>query len=155
MRLKIVDEMEAEIRTLEHELRVLLPKEIKKALEYGDLRENGEYHAALERQEHLRIRLGSLQDRLRRLTMISPGAIPRDKAGYGSTIVVAEEGLEARQTYRLVTSEEADAERGFISMSSPLGKAFVGRTVGDEVEVRTPKGVRRFEVTDLKTLHDA
>lgn len=154
MRLKVFDTLEAEIRKVEHELRVSLPKDIRKALELGDLRENAEYHAALERQEHLRIRLGSLQDRLRRLSMVSPGAIPRDKVGYGATVVVTEEGRSDKQTFQFVTSEEADGEKGLISMNSPVGRAFMGKTVGAEVVVTTPKGVRRFEIQDLKTIHD-
>lgn len=154
MKLKVVETLEAQMREVERELRVELPKEIKKALEFGDLRENAEYHAALERQEHLRIRLGAMQDRLRRLSMVSPGAIPKDKAGYGSTLTVVEEGQAEGRTYQLVTAEEADADKGLISINSPLGKAFVGRAAGDEVEVRAPKGVRRFEIQDLKTIHD-
>jgi len=154
MRLKIIDSLEEQVRTIEHELRVVLPKEIKKALEFGDLRENGEYHSALARQEQLRVRLGSLQDRLRRLSLITPSSIPRDKVGYGATVTVTEEGRDGTQLYQIVTSEEADAEKGLISMSSPLGRAFVGKGAGDEVEVKTPKGIRRFEIQNLKTIHD-
>ena len=154
MKLKAVENLEAEVRKLEHELRVELPKEIKKALEFGDLRENAEYHAALERQEHIRIRLGSMQDRLRRLTMVNPAAIPKDKVGYGATVVVIEEGKDGTSEMQFVTSEEADADKGLVSVSSPIGRAFMGKEVGDEVEVKTPGGMRQFEIQDLKTIHD-
>ncbi|MFN7973244.1 MAG: GreA/GreB family elongation factor [Acidobacteriota bacterium] len=86
--------------------------------------------------------------------MVNANTIPKDRVGYRSTIIVAEEGQPDKRTFQIVLSEEADAERGLVSMNSPLGNAFIGKVVGDEVEVRTPKGVRRFEILDLKTIHD-
>ena len=86
--------------------------------------------------------------------MVNINTIPKDRVGYRSTIAVAEEGQEEKRTFRIVLSEEADADKGLISMNSPLGNAFIGKVVGDEVEVRTPKGVRRFEILELKTIHD-
>ena len=154
MKLQVVEKLEEEVRKLEQKLRVELPRQIKTALKFGDLRENAEYHAALERQEHVKLRLQTLRDRLDKMRMLSKDNIPKDTAAYGSTLELIEEGKEGVQTFHLVTSEDADLDSGRISLSSPLGSAFLGKTEGDEIEVRTPGGIRRFEIQSLKTIHD-
>jgi transcription elongation factor GreA len=143
-----------EIQTLEHELQHELPKELKKAVAMGDLSENAEYHMAKQRQEFVRARLGQLKKRMADLSLVNLANIPRDKAAFGSTVVVYDASKDEQIEYRLVTSEESDVAKGLISTSSPIGRALVGKRVGDEVTVTTPTGKRELEVLKLTTIHD-
>ena len=144
-----------EIQTLEYELRNELPKEILKARAHGDLSENAEYHAAKERQAYVNARLGQLQSRLREFSMVDVTKIPRDRVGLGSQVVVLDIDKDERQTYNLVTSEEADVSKGKISTSSPIGKGLLGKKVGDTVKIQIPGGLREMEILSLLTIHDA
>jgi transcription elongation factor GreA len=146
--------MEKEMQALEKELRHELPKAIHTAVEMGDLRENAEYKAALERQQYVQARLGQIQSQLRNLAMIDLNSLPKDRVGLGSTVGLYETTTEKEVTYELVIPEEADLSKGMISVGSPIGKALVGRKEGDEVTIRIPAGVRVYEITKLTTLHD-
>ena len=146
--------LEEELRQLERELRVELPQEIKKALAMGDLRENAEYHAALERQSFVKARIGQLRLRLTELGMINMAQVPRDRAGLGSSLTVLDLDQDVEITWELVVPEVADLQRGLISIASPIGQGLVGKREGDEVVVDIPSGRRRFEVLELRTLHD-
>src|SRR5438552_12844530 len=150
----IKQKLQAELDTLESELRVHLPQEIKRAREFGDLRENSEYQTALQRQTMVKARIRELRQRMSEVSSIDLSKIPRNKASYGSTLVLydAERGEEV--TYRLVTPEETDPAAGLISTVSPIGRSLMGKEEGDEVEVTIPSGSRRFEIRKLKTLHD-
>ncbi|HVF86099.1 MAG TPA: transcription elongation factor GreA [Pyrinomonadaceae bacterium] len=150
----IKQRLRAELDELDTELRVHLPKEIKRALEYGDLRENAEYRAALDRQQFLQARIGQLRQRLSEVASIDVSKVPLDKAAYGSTLVLYDAEREEEVTYRLVTPEESDPQAGLISTTSPVGKSLMGKEEGDEAVVRTPAGSRRFEIRRLRTLHD-
>ena len=151
---RIRERLEKELRALEHELRIELPREIQKATALGDLRENAEYHAALERQSYVRARIAQLQQRLSQLSSIRMSQIPRDRAAFGSLVTVRDLDTDEEVTWELVFADEGDAATGKISVSSPIGRALVGKEVGDEVVVRTPSGDRTFEIVDLVTLHD-
>lgn len=146
--------LQTELDELETELRIHLPQEIKKAKEYGDLRENAEYKAALERQEFVKARISQLRQRLSEVSSIDLSKIPRDKVAYGSTVVLYDSERDEEVTYRLVTAEETDPQNGLISTTSPVGKSLMGKEEGDEVTVRTPAGARNFEIKRLTTLHD-
>jgi transcription elongation factor GreA len=146
--------LQAELDELESELRVHLPKEIKRALEFGDLRENSEYRAALDRQNMVKARIVELRQRISEIASIDPKRVPRDKASYGSTLLLYDEEKDEEVTYRLVTPEESDPQAGLISTTSPVGKSLMGKQVGDEAVVRTPAGARNFEIRELRTLHD-
>lgn len=146
--------LEAQIRSLERELNDELPKALKKALEHGDLRENGEYQAAKERQSYVQAQLGQLRERLSKLSMVNLNKIPTNRVSYGSTVLLFDLDSEEEVTYRLVTSEESNASQGLISTSSPIGKSLIGHEEGDEVEIRTPRGIRTFEIVRLTTIHD-
>lgn len=150
----VKDRLQAELDELDHELRVLLPKQIKIAKEWGDLRENAEYHAALARQQLVQARIGQLRQRIREVSSIDVTKVPHDKAAYGSTLLLYDAERDEEVTYRLVTPEESDPQGGLISTTSPVGKSLMGREEGDEVTVRTPNGARNFEVRRLTTLHD-
>jgi transcription elongation factor GreA len=144
-----------EIMALEYELRNELPKEILKARAHGDLSENAEYHAAKERQSYVNARLGQLQSRLREFSMVDVTKIPRDRVGLGSSVLVLDIDKDEKQTYNLVTSEEADVAKGRISTSSPIGKGLLGKKVGDTVKIQIPGGLREMEILGLTTIYDA
>ena len=154
MVLEVKQRLQAELDKLESELRVHLPKEIKRALEFGDLRENSEYQTALQRQTMVKARIRELRQRMSEVASIDLSRIPHDKAGYGSTLVLYDAEREEEVTYRLVTPEESDPPAGFISTVSPIGRSLMGKEEGDEVVVSIPSGTRRFEVRKLTTLHD-
>ncbi len=145
--------LQDEIQQLEYELKVHLPKEILKAREHGDLRENAEYKAAKERQSFLQARTAQLHRRLAALNMVNLDRIPRDKVGLGSIVTVLPEGGE-ETVFELVVPEDADPTVGRISPSSPIGKCLLGHEEGDSVEVRVPSGVRTYEIRKLVTMHD-
>jgi transcription elongation factor GreA len=153
MKDQILKKLQDEIAVLDRELHSDLPKEIRRARELGDLRENAEYHAAKERQSFVQARIAMLQRRVAAVQMINLDRIPRDRAGLGSTVHLREEGA-GEVVYQLVMPEDADSEKGLISVSSPIGKAIVNKEEGDEVIVQTPGGRRAFEVTRLVTIHD-
>ena len=143
-----------EVKSLEEELHVKLPKELKVAREHGDLSENAEYQAAKERQGYVNARLGQLRKRLGELSMIDLSKIPRDRISLGSEVHLYDIKKKEEIVYRLVMSEETDVQRGFISTTSPIGKGLLGKEEGDEVTVQTPVGAKSFEITKLITIHD-
>jgi transcription elongation factor GreA len=151
---KIKTKLQDEIAALERELSIDLPKEIAVARAHGDLSENAEYKYAKERQGFVNARIGQLKKRMGDLGMLNLTNIPKDRAGYGSRIVVLDTQRDIKVEYKLVSTEEADAERGFISTTSPIGKALLNRKVGDEVQVTTPAGPKEFEVVRLVTIHE-
>ncbi|HMV51511.1 MAG TPA: transcription elongation factor GreA [Blastocatellia bacterium] len=144
----------AELKTLEYELTVELPKALRTAAALGDLSENSEYKYARERQDYVRARVRQLQQQLAKLSSIDLSRLPRDRASYGSTLVLRDLDRDVEVTYRLVTPEESDYEKGLISTSSPIGKSLLNKEEGDEVKVQTPNGVRLFEIVKLTTIHD-
>ncbi|MFY9223838.1 MAG: transcription elongation factor GreA [Blastocatellia bacterium] len=146
--------LEEELKVLETELKIELPRELQKAAALGDLRENAEYKAARDRQEYLQARVGALRKRLSELALINIDALPKDRAAYGSTLTLLDQDKDEEVTYRLVTAEESDLTKGYISTTSPIGKSLMGKREGNEVEVKTPQGVRHFEVLKLRTVHD-
>ncbi|MEP7076218.1 MAG: transcription elongation factor GreA [Acidobacteriota bacterium] len=146
--------LQAELDSLEEELHFKLPKEIQKAREFGDLRENAEYKAAMERQSIVQARIRQIHERLSEVQSIDLSKLPIDRAAYGSDVVLFDMEKEEKISYRLVSSEESDPEKGLISTVSPIGQALMGKQEGDEIHVKTPNGVRNFELSRLSTVHD-
>ncbi|MGI4758730.1 MAG: GreA/GreB family elongation factor [Janthinobacterium lividum] len=153
--LDVTKKLEEQIRALEYELTNELPAEIKRAVALGDLSENAEYHSAKQRQEFVNAHLGQLKRRMAELSLVNLANIPHDRAGFGSTIVVFDQSKNEELTYKLVTSEESDVTKGLISTTSPIGRALVGKQVGDETTVVTPNGKRELEILKVSTIHDA
>jgi transcription elongation factor GreA len=151
---KIKELLSAELKALEREFRVELPKEIKTAVAMGDLRENAEYHAALERQAYVKARIGQLRERLGALNTLNLDRLPHDRAGLGSKVTLLDLDNDTELKYELVFPEVADLEQGLISIASPIGKSLLNRQEGDEVTIRTPNGEKRFELLALVTIHD-
>src|SRR5215467_6669234 len=132
---KIKQKLQEEIEQLSHELNVELPKEIAVARAHGDLSENAEYKYAKERQGYVNAKIGQLKKRMGDLGMLNLSNIPKDRSGYGSRLTVLDIQRNVKVEYKLVSSEEADAENGLISTTSPIGRALLNRRVGDEVQV--------------------
>jgi len=151
---KIKRKLQTEIDTLERELNVELPKEIAVARAHGDLSENAEYKFAKERQGYVNAKIHHLKKRMGDLGMLNLTNIPRDRTGYGSRVVVVDVQRSVEVEYKLVSSEEADVEKGLISTTSPIGRALLNHKVGDEVHVATPAGEKEFEVVRLVTIHE-
>ena len=146
--------LEEELKKLDHELRIDLPKEIDRARQLGDLSENAEYHMALQRQQYVKARVLQLQQRIAALANVNLSSIPKDKAAYGSIVRLLDVDKDEELEVRLVTQEEADAPKGLYSVQSPIGQALLGKREGDEVAVQTPGGKRTFEVLQLRTIHE-
>lgn len=150
----IVKKLQEEIQALEHELNHELPKELKRARALGDLSENAEFHMAKQRQDFVGARLAQLKRRLAELSLINMNNIPRDRAAFGSRVVLYDLDRDAEVEYKLVTSEEADVSKGLISTTSPIGRGLMGKRVGDTVKIAAPNGIREFEVRALQTIYD-
>lgn len=143
-----------ELERLGHELNVVLPAAIRKAVELGDLSENAEYQSALERQRFVQARINHITQRMGELSRIEVKHLPVDRVGFGSRVRLEDLATGEQVEYTIVTGDFIDLDAGHISMASPLGQALLGRAVGDEVNVRLPGGERRFQVLELTTIHD-
>jgi transcription elongation factor GreA len=146
--------LKEELDKLEEELHFILPKEIQKAREFGDLRENAEYKAAMERQGIVQTRIMQIRQRLSEVDNIDLSKIPTDRVAYGSRVKLFDLEKQEKVSYKLVTSEESDPENGLISTVLPIGQALMGKEEGDEVKVKTPNGWRTFEISRLATIHE-
>jgi len=151
MELPVLTRLKRELTDLKHELTVKLPKELEAARAHGDLSENAEYEAAKNRQDFVRSRIAQLEGRLRELSMYNISSIPNDVVAYGSRVTVEDDSGQAI-SYEIVFPEEVDAAKGQISLSSPIGRALISKTVGDEVVVQTPSGKRSYQIIELVTL---
>ena len=152
---EIKQKIQEELRQLEAELRTEIPQELKKAVAMGDLSENAEYEAARNRQDYVRARIANLRKRLADLSMLDTSRLPDDRVAYGSTVVLYDMDSGEELSYTLVMAEDADINLGKISTTSPIGRGLMGRREGDEAEVSTPSGKRRFEIIKLTTIHDS
>jgi transcription elongation factor GreA len=150
----VKQKLQAEVEQLNHELSVILPEALKKAIALGDLRENGDYHAALERQRFIGARLNHLRGRLVKLSQIDLSKIPEGRVGLGSRLVVQDLGTKERETLELVIPEAMDFEGGQISVASPLGRALLEKTVGETATVHLPAGIRKLKIIELVTFHE-
>ncbi len=147
---KLTDEAEK----LRFELNVTLPNEIRKAVELGDLRENSEYKAALERQQFVQARLGQLTLRLSKLSSIDESQIATDAVGMGSKVVVEDQDTKDRETYHMIFGDAEDFDEGQVTMSSPIGRALLGKRVGEVTMLKLPTRMRKLKVVELTTIHD-
>jgi len=151
--LPVVRRLRKEVETFKRELTVDLPRELERARAHGDLSENAEWAMAKQRQEFLRVRLSNLEARIAELSMINLESIPRDTVGLGSKVELEDLDEGGRTEYEIVVPEEVDGSQNKISLSSPLGRALIGKSRDDEIEVQTPRGKRSYLVCKLATLH--
>ncbi|MEX1146889.1 MAG: transcription elongation factor GreA [Sphingomonadales bacterium] len=141
--------LQAELKTLKQTERPAVIKAIEEARAHGDLSENAEYHAAKEKQGHIETRIMEVEDVLARAEVIDPTAHSGAKVVFASTVTLADEDDKPAR-YQIVGQHEADVKSGRISYTSPLGRALIGRAVGDEVEVITPGGEKHYEITEIE-----
>src|SRR5882762_206669 len=148
---ELKQKLQAEVERLNHEINFVLPKEIERARAHGDLRENSEYKAALERQQFV-------TSRLSKLSSVRESDIPRDRVGFGSRVTVQDLDTKKKETYALTLGEfvegDDDPDELRVSMASPLGKSLLGTKVGQAVTIALPVGKRRLKVLELETVHD-
>ena len=148
IREKIGEEMEQ----LAHELNILLPERIEKAVELGDLRENAEYKSAIERQQFVQVRIGQMTRRLSELSKIDVDSMPLDRVGFGSRVEIHDLAMDETSNFTIVAGDFMDLDGGQVSMASPIGQGLLGARKGEEVVIELPVGERRFKVIDLVTL---
>ena len=153
MELPVLQRLKKELADLKHELSHKIPKDLQEAAAHGDLSENAEYEAAKSRQEFVRARIGQIQGRIRELSLYTIQSIPHGVVAYGSRVTVEDLDEGEAQVYEIVFPEEVNAAAGQISLGSPVGRALLNKTVGDEVEVQTPRGKRTYQIVELLTLH--
>jgi transcription elongation factor GreA len=151
--LPVIKRLRKEMETLKRELTVELPKELERARAHGDLSENAEWAMAKQRQEFLRARLNNLEARIGELMMINLESIPRDTVGLGSRVALEDLDEGGTIEFEIVVPEEVDGAQNRISLSSPLGRAMIGKAEDDDIEVVTPKGKRAYVVKRLTTIH--
>jgi transcription elongation factor GreA len=151
---ELIRKLAREVEQLQYELNVTLPAEIRRAVEMGDLKENSEYKAALERQALVQARLGQLSERLSKLANIDMTQIPTDKVGLGSKVVVKDEKTGTKETYNLVFGDAFESDESQVTMASPIGRALLGKAKGEIAYLKLPTMVRQLEIVDLQTIHD-
>jgi transcription elongation factor GreA len=151
--LPVVKRLRKEMETLKRELTVELPKELERARAHGDLSENAEWAMAKQRQEFLRVRLSNVEARIAELSMINLDSIPRDTVGLGSKVELEDLDEGGCVEYEIVVPEEVDGSQHRISLSSPLGRALIGKASDDDIEVQTPRGKRAYLLRKLVTIH--
>jgi transcription elongation factor GreA len=151
---EIRQKIQDELRLLETELRTEIPAELKRAVAMGDLSENAEYESARSRQDFVRARIANLRKRIADISMLDTSRLPRDRVAYGSTVQLYDLDSGEEFNYSLVMAEDSDASQNKISTTSPIGRGLMGKSEGDEVEIITPAGKRRFEIARLTTIHD-
>ncbi len=154
---ELKDRLQAEVERLNHEINFVLPKEIEKARAHGDLRENSEYKAALERQQFAQARVHHLRLRLSKLSDVSEKDIPKDRVGFGSRVTVQDAETKQREVYALTLGEFIEGDDAGVempvSMASPLGKALLGAKVGATLTITLPMGKRKLKIVELVTVH--
>ncbi len=147
---EVREKLMEELKALDRELRIDLPKEIKAALGMGDLRENAEYHAALDRQGFVRARIVQIRQRLSDLGAMSIAVVPTDRVGLGARVTLLDLDSKEEITYGLVLPEMADLGQGLISIASPIGRGLKDKKEGDKVAIEIPSGRRRFQVLQIR-----
>ena len=151
---EIREKLEAELGQLVHELNVILPHRIEKAVELGDLKENAEYKSAIERQQFVQLRMGHLSKRMSDLSKINVEEMPHDRVGFGSQVEIHDLAMDEMSSFTIVAGDFMDLDGGQVSMASPIGRGLLGARKGEEVTIELPVGERRFKIVDLVTLPD-
>jgi len=142
--------LEEEHKRLKSIERPAVIKQISEARSHGDLSENAEYHAARERQSFIEGRLMELEDIISRAEVIDVSKLSGKTVKFGATVKLADEDTDDNVTYQIVGAHEADLSKGRISITSPIGRALIGKSVGDTFEVQTPSGAKSYEVVGVK-----
>jgi transcription elongation factor GreA len=142
--------LDAELKHLKSVERPAIIAAISEAREHGDLSENAEYHAAKEKQSFIEGRVAELEDKLARAEVIDVSKLKGEKVVFGATVTLIDADTEKEVTYRIVGEDEADISKGKVSVGSPIARALIGKTVGDEAEVAAPGGARVYEIENVE-----
>ena len=142
--------LEVELKHLRQVERPDIIRAIAEAREHGDLSENAEYHAARERQSFIEGRIGELEEKIARAEVIDPSKLSGKTVKFGATVTVVDEDTDEKNTYQIVGEDEADVAKGKLAITAPISRAMIGKTVGDSVEVRTPKGEKAYEIVKVR-----
>ncbi len=142
--------LEDELRHLKNTARPEVIRAIALAREHGDLSENAEYHAARDRQSFIEGRVGELEDKIARAEVIDVSKLSGKTVKFGAKVSLIDEDTEEKQIYQIVGQDEADVKQGLLAITSPLARALIGKSVGDSVEVNTPKGEKAYEITRVR-----
>ena len=143
------ERLEEELKRLKYDERPAVIKAIAEAREHGDLSENAEYHAARERQSFIEGRVLELEDKISRAEVIDISQQSGATVKFGAQVKLVDEETDEEVVYQVVGPEEADIQKGLLSVTAPLGRALIGKETGDTVEVATPRGTRYFEVLEV------
>ena len=141
--------MEEELRRLRTVERPAVVRAIAQAREHGDLSENAEYHAARERQSFIEGRTAELEDKVARAEVIDPAQVSGDKVMFSAQVTVVDEESDREASYRIVGQDESDIAEGRLSIASPMARAMIGKSVGDQIEVDAPGGARYYEIVKI------
>ena len=144
------EKLKQELQRLKTVERPANVKEIEEARSHGDISENAEFHAAKERQAHLAARIAQIDDKLARAQVIEPANQDASQVRFGATVLLCDTATGEEVRYTIVGEDEANAGSGSISVTSPVAQALIGRGVEDEVSVRVPKGMREFEILEIR-----
>jgi len=144
------ERLQEELKNLKSVERPKVIEDIASAREHGDLKENAEYHAAREKQSFVEGRIAELEDKLSRVDVIDPKKCSGTTVKFGATVKVLDDETEEESVYQIVGEDEADFANGRLSLSAPISRALIGKTVGDNVEVKTPKGAKTYEILEVE-----
>lgn len=142
--------LKEELKNLKTIERPSVIKAIEEARSHGDLSENAEYEAARERQSFVEGRVADIEDKLRRAEVIDVSKLSGKEVKFGAYVTIEDEDTDEKSSYQIVGVDEADIDNGLLSVSAPLGRALIGKTIGDSVEVTTPRGTKAYEITKVR-----
>ena len=144
------DRLKSELQDLKSNDRPAVIKAIAEAREHGDLSENAEYHAARDRQSFIEGRIAEIEDKISRADVIDVSKLSGKKVQFGATVTIADEETDEKTTYQIVGEHEADIADGRLSVAAPIARALIGKSVGDSVEVVTPRGQKDYEIVKVR-----
>ncbi len=144
------ENLQEELKNLKMVERPSVIRAIEEARSHGDLSENAEYEAARERQSFVEGRVADIEDKLRRAEVIDVSKLSGKEVKFGAFVTIEDEDTDEKSNYQIVGVDEADIDNGLLSVSAPLGRALIGKTIGDTVEVTTPRGTKAYEITKVQ-----
>ena len=150
MTVKGFETLQEELKNLKSVERPAVIEAIAEAREHGDLKENAEYHAAREKQSFIEGRILELEDKLSRVDAINPSEMSGDTVKFGATIKIIDDDTEEEYTYQIVGEDEANFDAGKLSLSAPISRGLIGKAQGDVAEIKTPKGIKTYEILEIE-----
>ncbi|MBL42006.1 MAG: transcription elongation factor GreA [Rhodospirillaceae bacterium] len=144
------NKLKDELKMLKSEERPSVIKAIEEARAHGDLSENAEYHAAKEKQGLIEGRIVEIEDKLSRAEVFNPSELKSENITFGATVTLIDEDTDEEVKYQIVGTDESDIKNGMLSITSPVGRALIGKSEGDNVEVKTPKGTKDYEIIKVE-----